>query len=50
MVKTIRIEDENIHRKLVKLQGKFMSETGDSMKLEEVVDYYNRKNPKRKSK
>jgi hypothetical protein len=54
MVKTIRVENENIHKKLVKIQGRFMAEDGDSCKLEEVleeiINFYNEKNPKRRSK
>jgi len=52
MVKTLRIEDEEIHKDLLRIQGKIQAESGEAIKLElilqELIDCYNNKNRSRK--
>jgi len=38
MVKTIRIENEDIHTDLLKIQGKIQAETGELTKMEKVLE------------
>jgi len=51
-VKTLRIEDEEIHKYLLRIQGKIQAESGEAIKLElilqELIDCYNNKNRSRK--
>ncbi len=51
MVKTVRIENEDIHKDLVRIQGAIQLKTGEAIKLEnvlqELINYYN-KNRRRK--
>jgi len=48
LVKTLRIEDEEIHKDLVRIQGKIIAKSGEPMKLEnvleELIDFYNKRN------
>ena len=47
MVKTIRLDDDEIHRKLLMIQGKMQSETGEYQKMDDVIkeliDSYNKR-------
>lgn len=48
MVKTIRIEDEDIHKELVKIKGRIQAKTGESTSMEdtllELIKMYQKKN------
>jgi hypothetical protein len=48
MVKTIRIADDNIHKDLLKIQGKIQSESGEFTSMEdtltELIKAYRKKN------
>jgi len=37
MVKTLRISDDNIHRELLKIQGKIQAQTGEFTSMEDVL-------------
>lgn len=47
MVKTLRIEDEKIHKELLKIQGRIQAKSGEPIKLEKVledlIDFYNKR-------
>ncbi len=38
MVKTIRIQDDSIHKELLKIQGKIQAKSGESTSMEDVLD------------
>ena len=37
MVKTLRISDNNIHKKLLKIQGQIQANTGEFTSMEDVL-------------
>ena len=37
MVKTIRIEDEDIHKELLKIQGQIQAKSGEFTSMEDVL-------------
>ena len=38
MVKTIRLGDDNLHRELLKIQGKLQAKTGDYTPMDSVIE------------
>lgn len=52
LVKTLRIEDEKIHKELLKIQGRIQAKSGEPTKLEnvlqELIDCYNKRNPSKR--
>ena len=38
MVKTLRIADDNIHKELLKIQGRIQAESGESTSMEDVLE------------
>jgi len=38
MVKTLRIDNENIHKELVKIQGEIQAKSGEYISMEKVIE------------
>jgi len=38
MVKTLRIENENIHKELLKIQGQIQAKSGEYISMEKVIE------------
>jgi len=38
MVKTLRIDNENIHKELLKIQGQIQAKTGEYTSMEKVIE------------
>jgi len=48
MVKTIRIEDDSVHKELLKIQGQIQAKTGELTSMEDVLVELLRNYKKRK--
>jgi len=38
MVKTLRIDNENIHKELLKIQGQIQAKSGEYISIEKVIE------------